>query len=46
MESLVTKDRGKITDREVGGEENPTLYVSLSLRKLRVRGDSVRIRQF
>lgn len=40
------KDRGKSMDKEVGDEENPTLCVSLSLRKLRVRGDSVRIRQF
>lgn len=46
MESLVMKDRGKSMDKEVGDEENPTLCVSLSLRKLRVRGDSVRIRQF
>lgn len=36
----------KSTDKEVGGEENPTLCISLSLRKLRGRGDSVRIRQF
>lgn len=46
MESLVTKDRGKSTDKEVGSEESPTLCISLSLGKLRGRGDNVRIRQF